>query len=48
MTSKPQNIDRQCVDYERVRRRAAAERRRAMSEVMRTVFSWRARTGSKR
>ncbi|WP_158629348.1 hypothetical protein [Roseitalea porphyridii] len=48
MTRKPQNIDRQCVDYERVRRRAAAERRQVMSEVIRTVFSWRARTGSKR
>ncbi|MEQ8401271.1 MAG: hypothetical protein RIB53_05395 [Roseitalea porphyridii] len=48
MTRKPQSNERQSVDYERVRRRAAAERRRAMSEVMRTVFSWRARTGSKR
>lgn len=48
MTRKPQDIDRQTVDYERVRRRAAVERRHAMSNVMRTVFTWRARHMPKR
>jgi len=48
MTRKPQDIDRQSVNYERVRRRAAIERRQVMGNVMRAVFSWRARTGSKR
>lgn len=48
MTRKPQDIDRQRVDYERVRRRAAIERRQAMGNVMRAVLSWRARTAPDR
>lgn len=48
MTRKPQDSERQSVDYERVRRRAAAERRQVMGELIRNVLSWRARTRPKR
>lgn len=39
---------RPVADYERIRRRAAAERRHAIDELMRTVFNWRGRRGAGR
>lgn len=35
-------------DYGRIRRQAAAERRRAIDDFMRTVFNWRGRQGPAR